>query len=307
MVHAREIAILNFRVRILLQRKSNEKNKRESDSRFLFIYYAMIRIVIILFNMKKIKISSKDNEKIKNLKKLNQKKYREKLGQFFIENIKIAFDAAKQNILPQAIFITEEFEERNKKELDFVLKKSKLDEYYLIDEKINKRFSNLDTPSGFAAVYERLNTKIDYSKPIIYLNGINDPGNLGTILRSALAFNMKNVVLDSDCADLYNFKTLNAAKDSFFKLNIEFDKANKILKNIKKQMPIYSTRLKGGEEPKSLKKQKLFCVVLGSEAHGVDQKIQKMSDGFIKIKMSDEIESLNVATAAAIIFYELYK
>jgi len=253
------------------------------------------------------KIESKSNEKIKQLKKLNQKKYRQKLELFFIENIKIAFDAAKSDILPIEIFVTEDFEERNKKELDFIVKKAELEDYFIIDEKINKKFSNLDTPSGFAAVYSKQSMQIDYKKPIVYLNAISDPGNLGTILRSALAFNMKNIVIDEECADLYNFKTINAAKDAIFKLNIEFDKNKKFLKKIKKEMKIFSTRLEDGQNVKILKKKKLFCIVLGSEAHGVDKRIQKMSDGFIKIKMSKDIESLNVAAAAAIIFYEQFR
>ncbi len=257
--------------------------------------------------MKKIQIESKDNEKIKFLKKLNQKKYREKYDQFFVENITIAFDAAKTEIYPDFVFITEDFEERNKKKLDFVLKKSDLKEYYLIDEKLNKKFSNLDTPAGFAAIYSKKPGKVDLAKSIVYFNALSDPGNLGTILRSALAFNLKNIVIDEDCVDLFNFKVINAAKESFFKLNIEFDKNRKLLKKIKEEMKIYSTKLEGGEDIKRIKKQKKVCIVLGSESHGVDKKIEKIADGAITIKMGDEIESINVASAAAIIFYELYK
>jgi len=258
-------------------------------------------------NMKKVKIESKDNEKIKFLKKLNQKKYREKYNQFFVENIIIAFDAAKAGIYPDSVFITEDFEERNKKKLDFVFKKADLTEYYLINEKLNKKFSNLDTSAGFAAIYSKKPGQADLSKSVVYLNALSDPGNLGTILRSALAFNLKNIVIDEDCVDLYNFKVINAAKESFFKLNIEFDKNKKILKKIKEEMKVYSTKLEDGEDIKKIKKQKKVCIVLGSESHGVDKKIEKLSDEFISIKMSDEIESLNVASAAAIIFYELYK
>ncbi|MFZ5365503.1 MAG: TrmH family RNA methyltransferase [Patescibacteria group bacterium] len=257
--------------------------------------------------MQKIHISGSENDRIKQLKKLNQKKFRQKSGMFFIENLKTAHDAAKSGILPIQIFVTEEFEERNKKEVDFILKKSGVKEIYAMSPKVNRKFSNLDTPAGFAAVYKNLNAVINLSKPVIYLNAISDPGNLGTMLRSALAFGIDNVVLDEECADLYNFKTLSAAKDSFFKLRIEYDHGAKLLKVIKKQMPVYATKKSGGQSPDFLRKQKKIAIILGNESLGVDKNLLKMADGFITIKTSGRVESLNVAAAAAIIFYEIFQ
>lgn len=257
--------------------------------------------------MKQIGITSKDNLKIKFLKQLGQKKYRDENGKFLVENAVIIRDAAKAGILLDAIFFTKDFINKDKEKFDFIIEKSNTSEYCLIDEKINKSFSSMDTAPGIAAVYSKLERKIDYNSPIIYLNAINDPGNLGTILRSALAFGLKNIVIDERSADVYNPKTINAAKDAIFKLNIEFDKDLKILKEIKGKMPIFATRLEKSEGLEILKKQKLFCVVLGSESHGVDKSIQDMSDNFIRIPMGGEIESLNVAASAAIIFYEMFK
>lgn len=254
-----------------------------------------------------LEITSKDNAKIKILKQLGQKKYRDEAGKFLVENAVIIQDAAKSGIGFDAIFATKDFIEKNKEKFDFILEKSGMSEYYLIDEKINKSFSSLDTAPGIAAVYSKPENKIDYALPIIYLNAINDPGNLGTILRSALAFGLKNIVVDEYSADVYNPKTINAAKDAIFKMNIVLDKDLKILKEIKDKMPVYATRLEKSEGLDVLKKQKLFCVALGSESHGVDKSIQDLSDNFIRIPMSGEIESLNVAAAAAIVFWEIYK
>ncbi len=257
--------------------------------------------------MKQIEITSKDNPKIKFLKQMGQKKYRDESGKFVVENAVIIQDAVKAGVKPESLFAAKDFIEKNKEKFNFILEHVKIDEYYLIDEKINKSFSALDTAPGIAAVYSKPEKKIDFTKPIIYLNTINDPGNLGTILRSALAFGLKNIVIDEFCADAYNPKTINAAKDAIFKLNIEFDKNLEILKEIKKQMPVFSTRLEKSSGLEILKKQKLFCIVLGSESHGVDKKIQEISDDFIRIPMSGEIESLNVAASAAIVFWEIYK
>lgn len=257
--------------------------------------------------VKILEITSKDNAKIKILKQLGQKKYRDEAGKFLVENAVIIQDAIKAGIIFDAIFFTEDFIEKNREKFDFIVTESKTDEYYLIDEKINKSFSALDTAPGIAAVYSKPERKIDFAAPIVYLNAINDPGNLGTILRSALAFGLKNIVIDERSADVYNSKTINAAKDAIFKLNIAIDKDLKILEEIKNKMPIYATRLEKSEGLEVLKKQKLFCIVLGSESHGVDKAIQDISDNFIRIPMSGEIESLNVGASAAIVFWEIYK
>ena len=251
-------------------------------------------------------ITSKDNEQIKDLRKLNQKKYRDRNNKFFVENFKIIIDGGNAGFYPDDLFVTEYFLRKNKKLFDVVLKKSGLKCYYVISELVNKSFSTLDTPPGICAVYKKRERKIKFGEPIVYLNAINDPGNLGAILRSAIAFGFKNIILDEKCADLYNSKVITSAKDAIFKANVESDIQFNLLKKIKKEMKIFSTRLKEGKNIKELKKKKIFCLVLGSESHGIASEVEKLSDDFIKINMSNEIESLNVAVSAGIIFYNYY-
>lgn len=247
-------------------------------------------------------IISKENEKIKFLKKLSLHKYREESGKFFIENAATIYDAAQAGYFFEALFTTQEFISKNKK-FAFLTEKIKSAEYYLIDGKVNKSFSNLDTPSGICAVYEKKEKPIDYGAPIVYLNGISDPGNLGTIMRSALAFSFKNIIADEHCADIYSPKTINAAKDAIFKLNIVRDKNFSLLKKVKEKMKICAATLTGAEDIAVIKKFKPVCVVLGSESRGVDENIIKLADKQIKINIFEDMESLNVACAAAIIFY----
>ncbi|MFH1048145.1 MAG: hypothetical protein V1732_00595, partial [Patescibacteria group bacterium] len=99
---------------------------------------------------KALDITSKDNAKIKTLKRLGQKKYRDKERKFLAENAVIIQDAAKAGIVFDAIFVTKDFMEKNKEKFDFIIANSKAREYYLIDEKINKSFSSLDTAPGIA-------------------------------------------------------------------------------------------------------------------------------------------------------------
>lgn len=256
--------------------------------------------------MKEEKIISKDNEKIKLLKKLNQKKYRNQHDKFFVENYIIINDSVSAGIFPENLFVTKSFFDKNKENVSMILEKSGLDTYYLIDDKINKSFSNLDTAPGICAVYKKDVKEINFDKSVLYLNNISDPGNLGTILRSALAFDFSNIVLDEYCVDLYNPKTVSAARDAILKLNISFDKDLKMLKDIKKKMKVFSTDVTKGKSVNAITRQELFCIVFGNEANGVSDDIKKISDNFIKINMSKNIESLNVASSVAIVLHEIY-
>ncbi len=253
------------------------------------------------------KISSPDNLKIKNLKKLKQKKYRQELGQFFVENLVIINDALSAGYKPISIFATEQFSLKNKKKLERIIQESKLSDWFEISDKINKSFSDLENPSGICVVYKiPVESKLFLDKSILYLNSIGDPGNLGAILRSAVAFGFKNIILDETCADEYNFKTINASKDAIFKVNINHDKNLTFLKQIKSKMPIVSTKMSGGKNIDVLNKHKKFCLVLGDESRGVDKNIEKIADEFVKINISSDIESLNVASATAIILHSIY-
>lgn len=257
--------------------------------------------------MNPIKITSKDNAQIKLLKKLNLRKYRDEEGMFFVENATIIVDALKSGHDFKLLFASEDFIHKNKDKFSFIAENFGLGEYFLIDERINKFFSNLDVPSGICAVYGKREKPIDYDSPTAYLNGINDPGNLGTIMRSALAFSFKNIIVDERCTDIYNPKTISAAKDSVFKLNIAHDKNLSLLKTVKKKMKICSAVLApNAEDVAVIKKIKPVCIVLGSEAHGVDEGIMKLSDKLVKIRILN-MESLNVACAATILFYEYGK
>jgi RNA methyltransferase, TrmH family len=248
------------------------------------------------------KISSPENERIRLLEKLNSKKYRQKLKQFTVENLAIIIDALKDGYDFEALFVTEDFADKHKEQVEHIQKNSKSQNFYLIDSRLNKRYSSLDTPSGITAVY-KITDKAQDKSSVIYLNGISDPGNLGTIMRSALAFDFFNLVLDEETVDPYNSKVVSAAKDAIFKLNIIEDKTGDWLKENK--LPVYASDSHAGEDLISFKPAKTFCLVLGSESHGISPEILKLADKTIKIEMSSKIESLNVGSAAAIMLYEL--
>jgi len=256
-----------------------------------------------------IELESRDNWKIKKLSKLKLKKYRQKEGKFVVENWKIIQDAAKDKIYFSEIFATKNFLEKNRDKLEEIFSGSKSEYLFLISEKLIGQISSLKNPEGVLAVYHIGESRSDFKKDIIYLDSISDPGNMGTILRSALAFGLEDVVLNEGCVDIYNPKVIQAAKDAVFKLNILFDSETKILKEIKESgIKIIATDVREGAELEdNFKDDKKLCLVLGSESQGVSQEILSLADGFINIKTTNKIESLNVAVSAGIIFYEFFK
>lgn len=277
-----------------------------------------INLIVILINlqlkynnlfMNIIELESRDNWKIKNLSKLKLKKYRQKEGKFVVENWKIIQDASKDKIYFSEIFVTKNFLEKNKEKLEEIFQNIQSDFIFLISEKIVSQISSLKNPEGVLAVYYIKEVKLDFEKDIIYLDSISDPGNMGTVLRSALAFGMENIILNEGCVDIYNPKVIQSSKDAIFKLNISFDSEKNILAKIKERgIKVFATDVKdGGEMETVFKKEKNVCLILGNESRGVSPEFLAMADEFINIKTTNKIESLNVAVSAGIIFYEIFK
>lgn len=255
--------------------------------------------------LKENEITSLKNSQIKRLKKLTQKKYRRQNNAFIVENLAMIYDALNSGFDFLELFVTKEFIDKNTSKFDHLQSNTKIKEYYLIDPDLNRSYSQLDTPSGITAVYSKNNKAYDDNGAVVYLNGIKDPGNIGTIMRSALAFDVANIVVDSECVDIYNYKSVSAARDSIFKLSILEDENGKWLNGIKGKLPIYVASSNSGEKLLDIHNVNNFCLVLGSESHGVSQHIIGLADKSIKIEISKQIESLNVASAAAILLYKL--
>jgi len=249
-------------------------------------------------------ISSTSNDKIKHLKNLSHRSVRDENGQFLVENLTIILDAFHAGFLPREIFLTEHIFKKKESELKFILEK--IPGIYLIDEKVNKSFSNLKTSSGICAIYAKLENSLDWDEDILYLDGISDPGNLGTILRTALAFDFVNIVLGEGSVDVYNPKVTQASKNAIFKLNITEDLDGGILQNIKAKYKIYATSLVVDYSLDDFNGEKI-CLVLGNESHGVSRDLLELADHKIKIEMSDNIESLNVAVSAGILMHKIWK
>ena len=143
---------------------------------------------------------------------------------------------------------------------------------------------------------------------VLMLDGIQDPGNLGTIIRSSVAFDVDTIVLGENTVDLYNPKVVRSTQGMMFHINIINRKLDEVIHELKeKEIPIYGTKVEYGEDVRSFpsKDKKAYGLVMGNEGAGVSSEVLDMCDKYIYIDMNERVESLNVSIATSIILYEL--
>ena len=143
---------------------------------------------------------------------------------------------------------------------------------------------------------------------IVLLDGIQDPGNLGTIIRSSLAFNVSCIVLSKTCVDLYNPKVLRATQGMIFHIPIIIKDTKDVIDDMyEKKIPVYGTSVVNGIIPKNLtsEEKSKFCLIMGNEGNGLSNELLKLCDKNLYIPMNSKVESLNVSVACSILLYEL--
>lgn len=245
-------------------------------------------------------IKSLENEKIKNILKLQKKKYRDITKNYLVEGEHLIEEAYKAGVV-QEVFLLE----------DETLSWDVPCTY--VSHEVMKKMSILDTPSTVIAVCRKKefsefkNEKVTLNK-ILLLDEIQDPGNLGTIIRSSVAFGVDMIVLSENTVDLYNPKVLRATQGMYCHIPIISLQAKDAIDYFKKnQYVIYGTSVNNGVDVKTLapdQKEK-FCLIMGNEGNGIRKQIQELCDANLYIPMKEEVESLNVGIACSILLYEL--
>ena len=237
-------------------------------------------------------ISSKQNQKIKDAQLLFKESERSAKQLFLIEGFHLLEMALKDNLVV-SIFSLKEI-----KDIDENIPQ------YIVNEDILAKISSQKNPQGVVAIVKMKKEKEITSKKVLYLDDVSDPGNMGTILRTALAFGYLDVIVSKNSVSIYNSKVIQASQGAIFKLNI-VKKDSSILKDLRSNdYQIVSTEIKGSISLKEVKHIDKFVLVLGNEAHGVSEEVLNLSDLRVRIDIND-IESLNVAIAGAIAMYVL--
>ena len=239
-------------------------------------------------------ITSLDNKKIKYLNKLKDKKFRDTEGLFIIETKNLIEEAYQSNLLEE-IYLLED------SNLEF-----EVPTYYVTKE-VMQKISSLKSPSKCLGLVKKIAPR-DYQNRLLILDNIQDPGNLGTIIRSAVAFNIDTIVLGNTCVDLYNDKTIRASEGMLFKINILRKDLTSFLEELKKNnYTLYGTDVTGGKVLNTVTFSSKCGIVIGSEGKGISPEIKKLINQNIYIPMSYQTESLNASVAASIIMYEMSK
>ena len=271
-------------------------------------------------------INSKFNEKVKFIKSLNDKKYRIKNNAFYLEGIKVTKEILNLKKAIDIEFIAYSSEIlsktksginllnnlKNDKELEKIIK-------YDFSENVFKYMVDTVSPQGVLSVIKikeknidnLINNAYNNNQNILILDKIQDAGNIGTIIRTANAFNLSNIICIEGTVDVYSQKVLRSTMGTILKSNIVYVSEKEIFdlkqKLNEKNVKIVSTSLKAKSYIDELDYTQKYAFVLGNEANGVSDNILNISDKKIKIKMDDDVESLNVSVAAGIILYNQYK
>lgn len=241
--------------------------------------------------------------KISEIKKLSQKKFREETGLFLVEGTKSVCDLLRSQIPVKELFATNPWLLEHERELTAV------NAVEVSDNEL-ERISALTTPQQVlvvARIPHQDISQISYDIPILALDGIRDPGNLGTIVRTADWFGFQQVVCSPDCVELTNPKTIQATMGSFTRMKVFYTDLEKFLHSPKIKGTIYGTFMQG-DAIQHVDFQKNDILIIGNEGKGISPEIEKCVQRKIHIPSyachADHAESLNASIAAAVVMYQ---
>ena len=237
-------------------------------------------------------ITSLDNLKVKKYVKLKNKKYRDSEKMYLVETNHLVEEALNHQVLVDLLVLENEQVSYNFN-------------YTYVTKEIMKKLSSLETIPKVIGVVKMLEPSNNLGNSILLLDDIQDPGNLGTIIRSSVAFNVSTIVLGLNCVDLYNEKVIRSTQGMLFKINIMRADLKEIIANLKKDnYLILGTNVKDGVDVKNIKVNK-YALIMGNEGKGVKEELLTLCDKNLYIKMNNNCESLNVSVATSILLYEL--
>ncbi len=230
-------------------------------------------------------IESLENSKIKFLLKLKLSKYRRSEQKFICEGAHLVQEARNAGLLIEAYSLEDK------------------EGYIQVSVPVMKKLCNTNTVvSEIGLCKMKENTKI--TDKILILDGIQDPGTMGSLMRSACAFGFKTLFIGTGSVDIFNDKVIRSSQGAIFKLNYQFGDISEFLNKITHK--VYTTNVLEGIPLKKIKAEDKVAVILGNEGNGVSKELQALGLDAIYIPMQNT-ESLNVAIAGSIIMYELSK
>ncbi|KAB1438525.1 TrmH family RNA methyltransferase [Candidatus Galacturonibacter soehngenii] len=250
-------------------------------------------------------ITSVSNKQVKNIIQLTKKsKIRKETNQFVVEGIKMFQEAPKEAI--RQIYVSESFLAKdNHKDILGDCK------YEVMQDFVFQAASDTKTPQGILCIIEQFHyNTIDIIRKnpahIIVLEDLQDPGNLGTILRAGEGAGITGVILSKNCVDIYNPKTIRSTMGSIYRVPFVYvEDLKKTVEELKRNnIEIYAAHLKQSQDYDKIDLTKSHAFMIGNEGNGLSDEISSIANSYLKIPMEGEVESLNAAIAASILMYE---
>lgn len=250
-------------------------------------------------------IESKENNLFKNTRKLKERKNRNKSNKYIIEGFRLVQEAFKAKVNVDYLIVAEDADEKIEQYLmNYIAEDMKV---YKINNNLFKELISTESPQGILAVIN-MNTMELRSEGDFYLlcDKLQDPGNLGTIIRTAHAAGVNGIILTKGTVDIYNEKTIRSTMGSIFYIPIQYDDENfSLVKELKeKGFNLVVTSLDTDKNFFQADLKDKVLLTVGNEGNGVSDEVLAMADTKVKIPMPGQAESLNVAIAASVIMYE---
>ncbi len=256
-------------------------------------------------------IQSSSNKTIKHIKSLHMKKYRDEYGRFIIEGEKLLEEALNYKAELIMVLFTQSYTgSESYLRYESLLKESNVP-IFCAEDKIFKEACETDTPQGIIAVAEKTKADLDsiISKDevcIVFLDEVRDPGNTGTIIRTADACGLDGVLVSKGSADIYNGKTIRSTMGSLFHIPViqNLDVKDTLSKLRQEQIVTIGADPHSSTSCIDLPSYTKSAIIIGNEAKGIDNTIKALLDRNVKIPMPGRAESLNAGIAASILMYE---
>ncbi|EGS9998160.1 TrmH family RNA methyltransferase [Clostridium perfringens] len=249
-----------------------------------------------------LEIESKNNNLFKEIKKLKEKKHRIKSNKYLIEGLRFVEEAIKSKVSIDSIIFTESFKEKNP---DLFLKINENIKLIQMNEALLKQLCSTENPQGIVGVINMQNKELKSGELVVLVDKVQDPGNMGTIIRTAHAVGAAGIVMTKGTVDIYNDKTLRSTMGSIFYIPIVEDDSLDFVKSLKKEgYKLVVSSLQGKNNFFEENLQGKVMIAVGNEGNGVSDEVYDIADIKVKIPMPGEAESLNVAVATSIMIYE---
>lgn len=259
-------------------------------------------------------ISSGQNQVIKEIKALKEKKYRDQKGLYFIEGIRFVEEALKEKEEISKVLVSDKLVEVNGgSEILEQLENANFCNVYTVPNKLYMDITDTENPQGILAVLSKkavnLESIYDSKNFFVVLDSIQDPGNMGTIIRTADAVGVTAVIVSKGCVDVYNPKVLRSTMGSMFHIPICYsENVLETLQSIKDRgIRLCAAHLSGSKSYFDLDYKDNIAIIVGNEANGISDSVANISNELVKIPMDGKSESLNASVAAGLLMYEVLR